>query len=162
MKIYGPVEKRIELEPHLTWATPGQRGFPKRSAASMSAGPPPPSQRPQVSRVEDAQNAVELRQIIDNLEKVDDDGRRSSLLDSLCSNEDILNLPLHPSPPSIESGELLTNLLKHQVRLVQTLKSHGSTKIVSGIAVVHWTRISCSPKERDRQTGAILAITKTW
>ncbi|KAF8345940.1 SNF2 family N-terminal domain-containing protein [Amanita rubescens] len=119
LKIYGPVEKRIELEPHLTWATPGQRGFPKRSAASVSAGPPPPSQRPQVSRVEDAQKAVELRQIIDNLEKVDDDGRRSSLLDSLCSNEDILNLPLHPSPPSIESGELLTNLLKHQCQALQ-------------------------------------------
>lgn len=131
LKIYGPVEKRIELEPHLTWATPGQRGFPQRSAASVPAGParpPPSSQRPQVSRVEDAAKAVELRQILDNLEKVDDDGRRSSLLDSLCSNEDILSLPLHPSPPSIESGELLTNLLKHQVRSVQTLMPRGSTK----------------------------------
>ena len=114
LKIYGPTEKRKELEPHLLWATPSQRGFPRRSAASVPAGPS--SQHRQVSQVQNSQKAIELRQILDNLEKVDDEGRRSSLLDSLCSNEDILSLPLHPNPPSIESGELLTNLLKHQVQ----------------------------------------------
>ena len=114
LKIYGPTEKRNELESHLLWATPSQRGLPKRSAAPVPAGPS--SQRLQVSQVQDPQKAIELRQILDNLEKVDDEGRRSSLLDSLCSNEDILNLPLHPNPPSIESGDLLTYLLKHQVR----------------------------------------------
>lgn len=114
LKIYGPSEKKKELESHLLWATPSRRGFPKRSAAPVPAGPS--SQRPQISQVQDPQKAIQLRQILDSLEKVDDEGRRSSLLDSLCSNEDILNLPLHPNPPSIESGDLLTNLLKHQVR----------------------------------------------
>ena len=50
--------------------------------------------------------AQELKQILNNLEKVDDEGRRSSLLDTLCSVEDVLELPEHPSPPSISSGDL--------------------------------------------------------
>ncbi len=58
---------------------------------------------------------MELKQMLNNLEKVDDEGRRSSLLDSVCLTEDVLNLPLHPSPPSIQSGELVVDLLKHQV-----------------------------------------------
>ena len=60
--------------------------------------------------------AQELKQILDNLEKVDDEGRRASLLDTLCSVDDVLGLPVHPSPPSIATGELRVNLLKHQVR----------------------------------------------
>jgi SWI/SNF-related matrix-associated actin-dependent regulator of chromatin subfamily A3 len=64
---------------------------------------------------EEFARAAELRQMLANLEKVDDDGRRSSLLDTLCSTEDILNLPEHPSPPGIASGELRVDLLKHQV-----------------------------------------------
>lgn len=59
--------------------------------------------------------AAELKQMIDGLEKVDDDGRRSSLLDNICSTEDILSLPLHPDPPGIKKGNLKVDLLKHQV-----------------------------------------------
>ena len=59
--------------------------------------------------------AAELRQMLANLERVDDEGRRGSLLDTLCSTEDILELPEHPSPPGIASGELRVDLLKHQV-----------------------------------------------
>ncbi|KAI0779816.1 SNF2 family N-terminal domain-containing protein [Fomes fomentarius] len=58
--------------------------------------------------------AEELRTILNNLEKVDDEGRRASLLDTLCAVDDILGLPEHPNPPSISSGELRVNLLKHQ------------------------------------------------
>ena len=61
--------------------------------------------------------AQELRQILNNLEKVDDEGRRSSLLDTLCSVEDVLELPEHPSPPGVSGGDLKVNLLKHQVRV---------------------------------------------
>jgi SWI/SNF-related matrix-associated actin-dependent regulator of chromatin subfamily A3 len=64
------------------------------------------------------QKAAELRQMLTNLEKVDDEGRRSSMLDTLCSADDVLNLPLHPSPPGILSGELTVDLLKHQVCLM--------------------------------------------
>ncbi len=69
--------------------------------------------------------AAELRQMLNNLEKVDDESRRSSLLDTLCSVDDVLNLPVHPQPPSIATGELRVNLLKHQVRRRRrlTLKS---------------------------------------
>ena len=59
--------------------------------------------------------AAELKQMLSNLEKVDDEGRRSSLLDTLCLNEDILNLPLHPNPPGLKNGNLQVDLLKHQV-----------------------------------------------
>lgn len=59
--------------------------------------------------------AQELKQMLNNLEKVDDEGRRASLLDTLCSVDDVLSLPVHPSPPGIASGELKVDLLKHQV-----------------------------------------------
>ena len=64
---------------------------------------------------EEFARAAELRQTLANLEKVDDEGRRSSLLDTLCSTEDVLGLPEHPNPPGIASGELRVDLLKHQV-----------------------------------------------
>lgn len=59
--------------------------------------------------------STELRQILNSLEKVDDEGRRSSLLDTLCSVANVMELPEHPSPPSIQNGDLKVNLLKHQV-----------------------------------------------
>jgi len=61
------------------------------------------------------QKAAELKQMLSTLQQVDDESRRSSLLDSLCSIDDILVLPEHPNPPSVESGELRVDLLKHQV-----------------------------------------------
>lgn len=59
--------------------------------------------------------AAELKEMLNGLERVDDEGRRASLLDTLCSTVDILNLPVHPNPPGIASGELVVDLLKHQV-----------------------------------------------
>jgi SWI/SNF-related matrix-associated actin-dependent regulator of chromatin subfamily A3 len=141
LNIYGASHKRRQLEPLLIWATPGQRGFPSttsRTAASAStstriggiaqAAPSSSQRRPNASQtpaqieaarkqLEALQKAAELRQMLNNLEKVDDEGRRSSMLDTLCSVDDVLNLPLHPSPPGILSGELTVDLLKHQVCL---------------------------------------------
>jgi hypothetical protein len=65
--------------------------------------------------------AAELKQMIDGLEKVNDEGRRSSLLDSIFSIEDILKLPLHPDPPGIQKGNLRVNLLKHQVGIYSSI-----------------------------------------
>lgn len=64
---------------------------------------------------ESLHKAAELRQMLNNLEKVDDESRRTSLLDTLCSTEDVLNMPLHQNPPGRASGELTVDLLKHQV-----------------------------------------------
>jgi len=64
---------------------------------------------------ESLKNAAELKSMLSNLEKVDDEGRRESLLDTLCSIDDILNLPLHPDPPGTKNGQLVVDLLKHQV-----------------------------------------------
>lgn len=138
LRIYGASDMRDHLEPKLIWATPGQRGFPSRKNSTTpqvsSSGPPIPSrvtagsshrgpqsqtpaQKEAVRKQQEAlRKAVELKQMLNNLEKVDDESRRSSLLDTLCSTDDILNLPLHPNPPSIQSGDLKVDLLKHQVR----------------------------------------------
>ncbi|KAF8161207.1 SNF2 family N-terminal domain-containing protein [Crassisporium funariophilum] len=147
LKIYGASDKRNELETVLVWATPGQRGFGPRNTSSRTvasssstnhsasiprtAAPPSASQR-RTNPVQSAiqmeairkqqqalQKAAELKQMLNNLEKVDDEGRRTSLLDTLCSNDDVLNLPLYPSPPGIASGELKVDLLKHQLQGLQ-------------------------------------------
>lgn len=143
LKIYGASDKRRELEPVLIWATPGQRGFPPLRASSStsatvngrtgsvapvmgySAPIPSSSQSSSVQTAaqkgairkqqESLHKAAELRQMLNNLEKVDDESRRTSLLDTLCSTEDVLNMPLHQNPPGRASGELTVDLLKHQV-----------------------------------------------
>lgn len=77
------------------------------------------AQREAIRKQEDAlRKATELKQMLNSLEKVDDEGRRSSLLDTLCSKEDILNLPLHPNPPGLKNGDLQVDLLKHQVLFI--------------------------------------------
>ncbi|CCM03320.1 uncharacterized protein FIBRA_05448 [Fibroporia radiculosa] len=70
------------------------------------------------------QKAQDLKQTLNNLERVDDEGRRSSLLDTLCSVDDVLGLPLHPSPPGKQSGELKVDLLKHQSQALQWCIEH--------------------------------------
>ena len=69
------------------------------------------------AQLEALEKADELRSILNNLEKVDDGSRRESLMDKLCPTEDVLNLPDHPNPPGIESGDLVVELLRHQVSI---------------------------------------------
>ncbi|KAI0074381.1 hypothetical protein K474DRAFT_1626028 [Panus rudis PR-1116 ss-1] len=68
--------------------------------------------------------AAELRQILSSLEKVDDEGRRGTLLDTLLPKEDVLNLPEHPNPPGIATGDLTVNLLKHQSQALKWCIDH--------------------------------------
>ncbi|KAJ6499180.1 SNF2 family N-terminal domain-containing protein [Mycena sanguinolenta] len=143
LKIYGSPNKRQELEPKLIWATPGQRGFRKPASSSRGsgavagpssvAGPSqagPSQQRrsdPQQTAAqieanrkqqEALQKAAELKQMLSSLERVNDEDRRSSLLDQLLSTDDILNLPVHPNPPGKGNG-LVVDLLKHQSQALQ-------------------------------------------
>ncbi|KAL4074195.1 SNF2 family N-terminal domain-containing protein [Scleroderma citrinum] len=149
MRIYGASDKCDILESQLMWATPGQRGFSLENrniptVPSPIAGPsytgslyaysqPTSSQRgasssmqeEAIKKQQDAlHNAAVLKQMLINLEKVDDEGRRASLLDTLCSHDDILNLPVHPSPPGIASRELMVDLLKHQSQALQWCIEH--------------------------------------
>lgn len=130
------------MEPLLLWATPGQRGFGHSSsqrsnvqATQAHAAPTytsyhdpysvphkpytptltPAQEAAQKKLAEDMKKATELKQILDNLEKVNDEGRRASLLDQLLSTDDVLTLPEHPAPPGIDAGNLTVNLMKHQV-----------------------------------------------
>lgn len=144
LKIYGASNKHDTLEPLLIWSTPGQHGFGSRrgqvpssqnSALPMVGSSRAPGVKPAQTEAarkqqEALQKAAELRQIINSLEKVDDEGRRSSLLDSVCSTEDILNLPLHPSPPGIEQGNLVVDLMKHQVSVFDTIQESVSSYLL--------------------------------
>ena len=85
------------------------------SAAQLTPAQLAAQQEQQRKQQEALAKAAELRQILNSLEKVDDEGRRSSLLDSLCSTDDVLALPTHPNPPGLQTGDLKVNLLKHQV-----------------------------------------------
>ncbi|KAJ6594021.1 SNF2 family N-terminal domain-containing protein [Mycena capillaripes] len=143
LKIYGAPSKRQELEPKLIWATPGQRGFQSRNAtsnaqasgrstagSSSAPGPGPSTQRrpdpaqsaAQVEanrkRQEALQKAADLKKMLSSLEHVDDEERRSSLLDQLLSTDDILNLPVYSNPPGIGNG-LVVDLLTHQSQALQ-------------------------------------------
>ncbi|KAF9012434.1 SNF2 family N-terminal domain-containing protein [Cyathus striatus] len=140
LRIYGSSDKRETLEPSLIWATPGRKGFPRRnqttgvvrvpvaaptiatssSSSSHRAVTQTPTQIEAVQKQHEAlQKAAELRQMLSTLEKVDDEGRRSSMLDTLCASDDILNLPLHPDPPGILKGNLKVDLMKHQSQALQ-------------------------------------------
>jgi SWI/SNF-related matrix-associated actin-dependent regulator of chromatin subfamily A3 len=143
LKIYGPSDKRNEIEqklrltqnrssksgpsqssampppsaPYASYAAPGFSGDDMWSAGYGTSMAVPPTQSTKALREQQEAfaRAAELRQMLSNLEKVDDEGRRSSLLDTLCSTEDVLGLPEHPNPPGIASGELRVDLMKHQV-----------------------------------------------
>jgi SWI/SNF-related matrix-associated actin-dependent regulator of chromatin subfamily A3 len=153
LNIYGSPDMRDSLEPLLIWATPGQRGFPSQQASrsgrrdsvavpiASTSGVGSSGRRRATEQVEQSEalrNAAELRDMLKNLERVDDEGRRNSLLDKLCLVEDILHLPLHPNPPGISNGELKVNLLKHQVIHHNPSSTHkiNNQILESGIAMV--------------------------
>ena len=100
---------------YTSYAAPGFSGHDSRTSGYGTHIPPTLAAEAFKKQQEDFARATELRQMLSNLEKVNDDNRRTSLLDTLCSTEDILNLPEHPNPPGIASGELRVDLLKHQV-----------------------------------------------
>ncbi|KAL1673766.1 SNF2 family N-terminal domain-containing protein [Schizophyllum commune] len=155
IRIYGRSDRRRELEPKLIWATPGQRGFEQLrnpSASSYGGGgyggggmPPPPiptyTGAASSSRMTNAQmealkkqqealnNAAELKQMLSGLEKVDDESRRNSVLDTLCSVDDVLKLPEHPDPPGLTKGDLVVELLKHQKQALQWAIEHEYPKL---------------------------------
>ncbi|CDO69292.1 hypothetical protein BN946_scf184976.g11 [Trametes cinnabarina] len=118
----------------------GGPGYTAPGYPASSHNPPPGSQRARATAAQQEalrkqqevarkqqeayQKAMELRQILNGLEKVDDEGRRSSLLDELCSVDDVLGLPEHPNPPGISTGELKVNLLKHQSQALKWCMQH--------------------------------------
>lgn len=68
---------------------------------------------------EELRKAAELKQVFARLEKVNDESRRASLLDGLCSTTDVLSMPVFESPPGIATGELTVDLLKHQLQALK-------------------------------------------
>ncbi|KAI9449800.1 SNF2 family N-terminal domain-containing protein [Russula earlei] len=156
LKIYGAANKRNQIEPMLRWAMSAQQNSaprPSRSSVrsyeaassyvsgtsdlsgnnsrSLGYGTQMPPLTAEALRMqqEEFARAAELKQMLANLEKVDDEGRRNSLLDTLCSTEDVLNLPEHPNPPGIATGELRVDLLRHQKQALQWAIEHENPKL---------------------------------
>ena len=100
---------------YTSYAAPGVSGYDSRTSGYGTHIPSSLAAEAFKKQQEEFTRAAELRQMLSSLEKVNDDNRRTSLLDTLCSTEDILNLPEHPNPPGIASGELRVDLLRHQV-----------------------------------------------
>ncbi|KAJ3934005.1 MAG: SNF2 family N-terminal domain-containing protein [Lentinula lateritia] len=143
LKMYGPSDKVVQLQPRLVWATPGQRGFRSTRTAAQPTGrrtqapahPPTASSSSQrlptatqlaQSKIqqESIRRAAELRDMLNTMEKVNDQSRRSSLLDTLCTNEDILSLPVYDKSPGVATGQLKVNLLKHQKQAIKWCLEH--------------------------------------
>ncbi|KIP02391.1 hypothetical protein PHLGIDRAFT_297330 [Phlebiopsis gigantea 11061_1 CR5-6] len=127
-----------------------QRGLAKPSAAQLAAQKEAARKHEEAVRLHEETmrkqqeafaKARELQQILNNLEKVDDEGRRTSLLDTLCSTEDVLALPVHANPPGIQSGDLKVNLLKHQSQALQWCMEREYPqlpKVENGTPVQFW------------------------
>lgn len=113
---------RSRLEPLLVWATPGQRGFPTSATARSSRSQKEPIKKMNAQQQEALSKAAELKKMLDNLEKVDVQEKRGSLLDTLCATGDIFNLPVHPNPPGLVNGLLTVDLLRHQVHCRRAVK----------------------------------------
>ncbi|KAJ4477055.1 SNF2 family N-terminal domain-containing protein [Lentinula edodes] len=150
LKMYGPSDKVVQLQPRLVWATPGQRGFRSTRTAAQRTGsrtpapahpPSAPIHTPTASsssqrlptatqleqlkkQQEGIRRAAELRDMLNTMEKVNDQSRRSSLLDTLCTNEDILSLPVYDKSPGVATGQLKVNLLKHQKQAIKWCLEH--------------------------------------
>jgi SWI/SNF-related matrix-associated actin-dependent regulator of chromatin subfamily A3 len=136
--IYGRPSHRAVLEPELAWATQAQQGFDSvrrrqpqnevdarfigkgRVLGDGSVGGP------------SATESEDDRRLWDNLKKVEKDAKQSDSLmvsnqsgfllraqDDLTADSDVTNLPLHPNPPGIASGQLMVDLLPHQSQALQ-------------------------------------------
>ncbi|KAG9316303.1 hypothetical protein JVU11DRAFT_2334 [Chiua virens] len=93
--------------------------------------------------------AAELNAMLNSLERVADEDRRASLLDTLILTVDLLNLPVHPNPPGIASGELVVDLLKHQSQALQWCIDHEYPKLPdkeSDSPVQFWQRRKAGDK----------------
>ncbi|KAG9003678.1 hypothetical protein FRB93_010899 [Tulasnella sp. JGI-2019a] len=142
LNICGPSNPtlRAQIELHLIWATPGQRGFHAGAAPANQTGVQGTSASPIKNKVKSkavsgpgssgqasgsasgppgmtpSQKAVELATMMASMgTKVDDASRRTSVLDALCG-EDVLELSECDvgMKPGLASGNLKVDLLKHQ------------------------------------------------
>lgn len=79
--------------------------------------------------------AEELKSMIKSFAKVDDEGRRSNLLDNLCTDEgfDVLALPVMENPPGPATGELFTELMHHQKQGLKWCLEHEYPELPTAV-----------------------------
>ncbi|CAK9786233.1 unnamed protein product [Cutaneotrichosporon oleaginosum] len=149
MSIYGRAAHREVLEPELAWATPMERGFDymrQHEAAARGKG------KARETGVSGSGGGVGegMQRILDGLVKVNEDEKAAdSVMAALTAGMDVTKLPLHPSPPSRLSGELLVDLLPHQSQALKWMIDHEDPKLPKtpeDTAVQFWTRQKGSGK----------------
>lgn len=95
--------------------------------------------------------AIELQNMLSSLEKLDDDGRRASILDNLCISDGILDIPEYEK----EVPGLSSTLLKHQVSCdkvnntrVVFIQDFFVVYLETSTPMVHRSRKPCATAER--------------
>ncbi|GMK54505.1 hypothetical protein CspeluHIS016_0110910 [Cutaneotrichosporon spelunceum] len=145
MSIYGRASHREVLEHELSWATPMERGFDyMRQQEAAAAAKLKGKGRAGETGLGGSSGGVgdRMRQILDGLVKVNKDEQAADSA-ALTADMDATELPLHPSPPSLMSGELLVDLLPHQLQALKWMVDHEELKLpgtVDDMAVQFWVR----------------------
>ncbi|KAL7421932.1 hypothetical protein Q5752_003704 [Cryptotrichosporon argae] len=159
VSIFARPSHRPHLEPELAWATPGGRGFDymrkleagliepdadtvRREKANQQLqrlGGSGPSGVGLPSPKED-----EVKRLLQGLKKVDGDEKQADgVMNALTADIDVTSLPLHPSPPSLANGQLMTDLLPHQSQALDWMTKHENPvlpKTATDPAVQFWVK----------------------
>ncbi|RSH83079.1 uncharacterized protein EHS24_006736 [Apiotrichum porosum] len=153
ISIFARASYRPHLAPELAWAMPAagfaqavrQRDHQQQGGTGVQSGTSGRAPAPVVDE--------RMQQILDGFKKVNEDEKAADgVMAALTSDLDVTKLPLHPSPPSIASGDLHTDLLPHQSQALQWMVSHENPKLPSKIgddAVQFWTRQKGSRGQSD-------------
>ncbi|KAL1411453.1 hypothetical protein Q8F55_002409 [Vanrija albida] len=150
MLIYARPSHRYALEPELEWATPGQQGFERmrQAQAAQAAKGKGAGDGGGLSEQE-----AELGRLLNKLTEVKEEKKfANNVMSVLTADLDVANLPPHPSPPSLASGDLLVDLLPHQSQALQWMVEHENPvlpKKVGDAPVQFWARHAPEGKTQE-------------
>lgn len=107
--IYGPLSSRDSVAPQLAWAGRlSSDGLPPYDAVTQVSG----SRQTKKAGEKESEQERRAREIMEGLKDLDKgEQKHDALLDSLTKTVDVLKLPHHPDPPTVENGQLRNNLL---------------------------------------------------
>lgn len=122
--IYGQASARESLGPHLAWfgrisdtgLPPPPTGAENRNYTGVSgtSSSPRKGKNRAVPETEEQKAAQRVLESLKELEKGGEGNNKDAVMDSLIQGTDVLKLPLHPSPPSTQNGQLRNDLLVSQ------------------------------------------------
>lgn len=119
--IYGQASARESLAPHLAWfGHISDTGLPRPppsaenrnyTGISGTSSSPKKGKSRSIPETEEQKAAQRVLEGLKELEKGGEENKKDAVMDSLTQGIDVLKLPLHPNPPSKQSGHLRNDLL---------------------------------------------------